>query len=138
MHLQQIITDYNICPITLQLKDLLRCLAAVECLARILNDPDIKMVLEKWSIIEEIVEILKIPAEITTAVGSSILTMSDLYGDLLRMELKLKKFSQNQSQQTNLAEILLDKFNGRRKNLIENPVMKSAIWYTWTLAIIMN
>lgn len=112
----------------MQLKDLLRCFAAVECLAPLLNDADVTTVLQKWSIIEEIANILSIPSEVTTAVESQLLTLSDLFGILLRMELKLKKFKQNQNPKTDLAEILLEKFYARRVKLVENPAMKCAVY----------
>lgn len=71
---------------------------------------------------------MRIPCEVTTAVESPILTLSDLFGALLRMELKLKKFTQNQNPKTDLARILLEKFYARRINLIENPAMKCAVY----------
>lgn len=78
--------------------------------------------------IEEMVSILSIPSEVTVAVESPILTMSDLFGALLRMELKLEKLKQSRNQQTDLAEILSEKFDTRRRKLIETPTMKCAVY----------
>lgn len=93
-----------------------------------MNDADIEIVLQEWSTIEKIDSILSIPSEVTVAVESPNLTMSDLFGALLRMELKLEKLKQSQNQQTDLAEILFEKFNTRRLKLIETPAMKCAVY----------
>lgn len=78
--------------------------------------------------LEEIIEIVSIPSEATTATESAALTMSDLFGILLKMEFKLEKLSQKQNLQTDLAAVLLEKFNARRKKLVENPAMKCAVF----------
>lgn len=78
--------------------------------------------------IEEIVEILSIPSEATIATESATLTMSDLFGILLKMEFKLEKLHQKRNFQTDLATVLLEKLNERRKKLIENPAMKCAVF----------
>lgn len=74
----------------LQLQDLLRCFAAVELLAPLLKNQDVTNVLQNWSKIKEIVNILSIPSEATIAVEGATLTLSDVFGVLLRMEIKLE------------------------------------------------
>lgn len=92
------------------------------------EDSYIQTILEKWSVIEEVVDILCIPFEVTTALETANLTMSDLFGALLQMEIKLEQMQKKQNQQTNLADILFAKFSDRKKKLIENPAMKCAIF----------
>lgn len=112
----------------LQLKDFLRCFKAVEHLSAVCDDKNVKVVLRKWTMIKEFVDVLSIPSEITTCVQSPVLTLSDLYGALLRMEYKLKKTQEMKQQKTNLAKDLMHNFLERRKTLIETPAMKVAIY----------
>lgn len=80
------------------------------------EDSYIQTILEKWSVIEEVVDILCIPIEVTTALETANLTMSDLFGALLQMEIKLEQLQKKENQQTNLTDNLFAKFSERKKN----------------------
>lgn len=108
------------------MSDLLRCFEAVKHFA----DPNtiFDSILQKWPVIEEIVNILRVPFETTTALESSTLTLSDLFGALLKMEFKMQKLKSNPDRLTDLAEILFEKVSTRKAKLIMNPAMLCAVY----------
>lgn len=110
----------------LQLKDLLRCIEAVKHLAP--TNTLCSSILKDWHIVEEIVGISHIPFEITTILETATLTLSDLFGILLKMEFKMQKFTSNATRSTELAVILLEKVSERKINLIINPAMICAVF----------
>lgn len=110
----------------LQLDGLLRCLEAVQYFAP--TDIHCAAVLRDWHIIEEIVGILSVPFEITTLLETSTLTLSDVFGVLLKMEYKMQKFISNERRHTKLADNLLEKVSDRKIKLIVTPAMLCAVY----------
>lgn len=109
-----------------QLKDLLRCLKAVEFLE--LKNTSVASILNDWQKVKEIVDILCVPYEITTHLETSTLTLSDLFGTLFKMEYKMQKFISNPNQHTELADVLLKKVTDRKTKLLINPAMLCSVY----------
>lgn len=109
-----------------QLKDLLRCLEAVNFLAPTYTS--CASILQSWKIIEEMVEILHVPFEITTTLETSTLTLSDLFGILLKMEYKMEKFASNANRHTKLADSLLKNVSDRKAKLIISPALLCSVF----------
>lgn len=110
---------------SLQLEDLLRCFKAIQYLAP--TNTYCNSILQDWQKIEEIVSVSTIPFEITTKLETSTLTLSDLFGHLLKMEYKLQKFLSIANRHTKFAEILLEKVSDRKTKLLINPAMLCAV-----------
>lgn len=83
---------------------------------------------KKWAVLKEIVFVLAIPYRATIAMQSKDLTLSDLFGVWLKMELSLRHYSNKTSLQTNLSKRLLDAMCSRKENIFSNPFMASAIY----------
>lgn len=85
-------------------------------------------ILQNWSVIEEIVDVLHFAFETTTALEKSTLTLSDVFGAMLKMEFKLRKLTLNSARHTIFAEILLEKISNRKTSLIICPAMLCAVY----------
>lgn len=83
---------------------------------------------KKWAVLKEIVFILAIPYRATINMQWKDLTLSDLFGIWLKMELSLRHFSNKTSLQTDLSKRLLDAMCSRKEFFFSNPFMASAIY----------
>lgn len=110
----------------LQLDDIVHCKKAIQFLA--LTDESCKELLDNWMDIEEINKILKIPFEATNELQYKSLTMSDQFGCWLKMELKLEHMIVNENLKTDLAGTLVEKIFDRKKVLMANPALISAVY----------
>lgn len=110
----------------LQLNDFLRCLEAVKFLAP--KNTPVASILQDWQKIKEIVDVLCVPFEITTHLETSTLTLSDLFGSLLKMEYKMQKFTSNPNPHTELADVLVKKVSDRKTKLLINPAMLCSVY----------
>lgn len=83
------------------------------------------LLLEEWSDLKDLVNILRIPYHGTVKLQGRDLTLSDTYGIWLEIRLRLAKIT---NSSTGLAEALLTKFDSRFDTIYSNPAMKAAIF----------
>lgn len=100
----------------------MRCLEAVKFLEP--KNTSFATILQDWHKIKEIVDVLCVPFEITTQLETSTLTLSDLFGTLLKMQ----KFISNPKPHTELADVLLKKVSDRKTKLLINPAMLCSVY----------
>lgn len=87
-----------------------------------------KLMLKKWKVLKELVLILKIPYEVTIAFQSKKLTLSDVFGRWLGMQLYFQACIDKKKSKTGLAKHLLDASKIRGVNLFKNPLMSCALY----------
>lgn len=87
-----------------------------------------KLLLKKWSILKEIVVVLKVPFNVTIAFQNQRLTLSDVYGRWLGAQLHLDMLRKKKSMKTKLAEHLYNFLDKRKTVIFENPCMASALY----------
>lgn len=117
---------YNISQIT----DLSQCYDAIEFLAH--EEEIFKILLEKWQITMDLMEILHVPYEATMILQYKDAPLSDVFGCILKMEFSLKKFinGENSSNEKKMfAQCLLKYIFKRKKDLINNRIVLSAIFF---------
>lgn len=78
--------------------------------------------------IEEIVDILAIPLSSTLSIQRLNFTLPDFYGCWIKMEIELKQRNRKPNQQTQLAKILQQKLQQRKKQLVTHPWMLCAVF----------
>lgn len=81
----------------------------------------------KWPVVKELVSVLQIAHKVTIFFQAQKLTLSDVYGRWLGMQLHLEAYS-NRSTKTELAKHLLDETKKRKKNIFDNPLMGCALY----------
>lgn len=85
--------------------------------------------IKKWSVLEEIGKTLRVPYDATVAVQNHDFTLSDFYGEWIKMHFLLKKLVPAAgTSKTNLASKLLDELEARKVKLIDNPAMVACIY----------
>lgn len=77
---------------------------------------------EEWGEVENIVQVLNWPNILTQQLQAEQLTLSDVYGYWITMELKLRKESHP------LAYLLLEHLAPRRVTVLENQAMNAAVY----------
>lgn len=77
---------------------------------------------EEWSEVEEIVKVLKWPYILTEQLQAEQLTLSDVYGHWITMEIKLQK--ENHS----LTRLLLKHLRPRREKVLDHQAMNAAVY----------
>lgn len=85
------------------------------------------MLKEKWSQLKEMKYVLGITYRATVAMQNRELTLSDLFGIWMKMELHLKKCT-NAGFKTKIAEELLKSVMKRKEKIYENPFMCMALY----------
>lgn len=83
---------------------------------------------KKLVVLKEIVQILGSPYRSTIAMQYRKLTLSDLFGIWLKMELHLRDYATRPSFKTGFAEKLLNSITARREKIFSNPFMTAAIY----------
>lgn len=83
--------------------------------------------LAKWSILTNLMDVLKLPFDVTMGLQHSAFTMSDFYGDWLRMTRKLEQLS-SQAEPNPFAHTLLEKIKQREPALMNNSAMLAAVY----------
>lgn len=86
-----------------------------------------KLLLKKWQIIEEMVEVLKVPYEATVKIQSQKYTLSDFYKCWLVMKIKVKALDKDNTL-TQLAAHLVYTLEKRQSQLLDNPTMITALY----------
>lgn len=84
--------------------------------------------MKKWSILRELVAVLKIPYNTTIDFQSKNLTLSDVYGKWLGMQIHLGKCTKNKSYKTGFAQDMLNCMQQRNEKIFSNPLMSSALY----------
>lgn len=88
-----------------------------------------KLLLEKWDVLKEIKATLHLPYLSTVMLQRENFTLSDFYGFVKIMEMKLNQaISDAQNTHTNLAENMKKCLDERKIRLIETPLMLCAIF----------
>lgn len=87
-----------------------------------------KLLIKKWSTLKEIVYTLQIPYNATVTFQKQNLTLSDVYGRWISMQLHLRKCSFKSSYKTGLAGSLLDAMVKRNERIFNNPLMVCALY----------
>lgn len=83
----------------------------------------------KWPIITAIMEVLKLPYDVTMGIQhSAYITLSDFYGDWMQMKRKLEKMTQLDGWTKDFAQILLDQTKKRESSLMNSSAMLSAVY----------
>lgn len=92
------------------------------------NEPVFQAVLQEWSKILEIVNILEIPYIITKQIQDPAFALSDFYGCWLKMCISIKeKINQNRDQM-GLAKSLIFSLDNRKSQLLTHPAMLCAVF----------
>lgn len=105
----------------MQLESLLDCRSICDDLAKkypelILSDAD-------WKEIESMVEILRVPFQVTNLLEKVGFTMSDFYAAWLEMKFRLKSFSHK------LAKCLVESMDSKKQeHLLQNPLMLCSVY----------
>lgn len=111
-----------------QLNDLVALHDIIQFVAVNLKQTECKLLLKKWSILKEIVRILKIPYTATVKLQNSELILSEAYAIWVIMKLHLESIIQKGSTQTGLDKKLLNALNNRQAAVVNNPAMKAALY----------
>lgn len=77
---------------------------------------------EEWLEVEKIVQVLKWPYFLTEQLQAEQLTLSDVYGDWITMEIKLQK------ENHPLAGLLLKHLYPRRVTILDHQAMNAAVY----------
>lgn len=103
---------------------------ACEYLARTEKEKLFIVLLQKWKILCDLVDVLKVPFEFTLFLQSSNLTLSDMYGKWLKMEKvgldRLKK--ENIGSKSRFATILSNTLENRKPMVFNTPLVLSAVY----------
>lgn len=84
--------------------------------------------LRKWKALRELVVLLKIPYNATIDFQYQKLTLSDVYGKWVGMQLHLEKCISKPQFKSGLAKHLLDALKSRNENIFKNPFMVCALY----------
>ncbi|XP_031621984.1 uncharacterized protein LOC116340010 [Contarinia nasturtii] len=112
----------------LMLRDIYDRKNIIEHFANANNLKLFQLLLQKWSILKELVIVLQIPYDVTIAFQNKRLTLSDVYGKWLAMQLHLEACNKKKSFKTDLAKHLLNAAKIRNEKIFSNPLMDSALY----------
>lgn len=87
-----------------------------------------KLLRDKWLILKEISHVLSIPYKATIDLQRQSLTLSDVYGIWLSMQLHLNACSEKSNYQTGLVQLLVSSLNIRKECIFRNPFMSAALF----------
>lgn len=82
----------------------------------------------KWIILKEIAYILSIPYDAIISLQKKSLTISDVFGIWMKMQLHLNACLKKSNYQTGLANHLLNAINNRKDQIFETPIMAAALF----------
>lgn len=86
-----------------------------------------RLLLQKWLVLKEVVSVLQIVHNVTIFFQQKKLTLSDVYGRWLGMELHLDAYSKR-STKTVLAKLLFEETKTRKIKIFDNPLMACALY----------
>lgn len=87
-----------------------------------------QLLLNKWTILKELVCVLKIPYDATVFFQRKTLTLSDVYGRWITSLLHLRDCAKRKSYTTGLADCLVNALNQRKEVVFKNPSMVCALY----------
>lgn len=88
-----------------------------------------EMALQKWTTVQELVRVLRVPYEATIALQNPCITLSDLYGIWKKMTLRLEAFAAKDGIfQTTLAPKLIAALNKREASIFNTPQMEACLF----------
>lgn len=103
---------------------------ACEYFARIEKERLFIVLLQKWMILCDLMDVLKVPFEFTSFLQSPNLTLSDMYGKWLKMERvgldRLKK--ENTGSKSKFATLLSNTLENRKPMVLNTPLVLSAVY----------
>lgn len=114
--------------LSLQMFDVYQNKEAIQYLADKKNIKIAKLLLKRFNAMVEMVKILQIPFKGTIALQKRDLTLPDAYGLWLQMIVNLLHPDINRLKRTNLAKLLYDALNERKKAIFENSLMQCALY----------
>lgn len=86
------------------------------------------MLLHKWKALKELLVLLKIPYNATIEFQEQKLTLFDVYGKWIGMQLHLKMCITKPQFKSGLAKHLFDSLECRNANIFSNPSMVCALY----------
>lgn len=86
------------------------------------------LLLKKFKILKELVYVLDIPYRATLEFQNQKLTLSDVYGRWISMQLHLNAYISKSSYKTGLAECLYNALQKRKEVIFTNPLMSCALF----------
>lgn len=113
---------------TFQLQDVVACKEVVNHLADNKQVCMFKLLKRKWSILREMLYIMSIPYKATVSLQKQSLTLSDVFGIWLEMQLHLNACSKRTNYKSNLAKHLTSTLSERKEVIFKNPFMASALF----------
>lgn len=111
-----------------QLSDIKACENVIKHLADIGGVQMCKLLLKKWNILREIVHLLQIPFTATLAFQNKKLTLSEVYGRWVGIQLHLEACLTKKSYKTGYAKLLLNALKNRNEIIFNNPLMSCALY----------
>lgn len=87
-----------------------------------------ELFLFKLPIINEFLDVLKIPFDVTNAVQNVSFSLSDFFGSWLTAQRRLNKLAESANQITDFARTLLLRMESRRSSLLNNKFMICAVY----------
>lgn len=112
----------------LQLNDVLSCKQAISYFATEKNVTICVLLIAKWSVLKEIVYIIESHIKQQLHYKKSDITLSDVYGIWLKMEIHLKHCMTKKTCKTQLAICMHETVKERKKTIFENTLMECAIF----------
>lgn len=82
----------------------------------------------KWKVLKELSYVLSIPYKATIDLQKQSLTLSDVFGIWLQMQLHLTACGRKKNYETDLSNKLLQAVNERKNCIFDNPLMSSALF----------
>lgn len=111
----------------LQIRDTLKCESAVKYFTN--SEKMFQLLQKKWPILEEMKKVLHVPFLTTKVLQRNDFTLSDLFGCIQIIELKLNEFIHNSTvKHTKLPEKLKACLLQRKSKLLDNPLMMCALF----------
>lgn len=112
---------------TFQIFDIIKLKNIIEYFAK-KNNKICQCLLSKWTILKEVKSVLQCPYYATLKLQKVDLTMSDVFGIWLEMDLQLKQIAKKKSNVTDLANNLMNTLQSRRQKVFENSATICAVF----------
>lgn len=114
-----------------QLSDVVKCENVIKHFAEsgLTKNEPFKQLANKWAVLKEMVKVLGFPYSTTKSLQKRDLTLSDVYGEWLKLEITLKAYMDHKKNtKLNLAKNLLITCQQRKEVIFSNPLMNAAIF----------
>lgn len=118
----------NLLDFSLQMFDVYQNKKSIQYLADKKKVKIARLLLKRFNDMAEMIKILQIPFKGTIALQKRDLTLPDAYGLWLQMTINLRHPDISRLQRTNLANLLSDALNERKKVIFDNSLMQCALF----------